>query len=305
MLEHYNDLIGQCRTINDVNRVHIAFGNTITPQEALLLHRTLFIDGLHSPPASHPDRMFGDAELKASARDWVDRLREAHDLIRKPIVEPFMRRDIRKSVTLYTDGGVPEEKTLLLTLPGANHRLMMPIASFLQNLPARSTDVVLIRDGTRSEFRGGLHGISDSLEGLAAGLPDLLGMSRYRRRSGLGVSAGGLPILIIGLQLGFDSVLASGAGSPFHPKWQRPGFPTVAERLRAGSVDGRLKHVVVIHGAQSQRDGESARDIASCIDAKVLPISYPGIDVQHNALYPMSIHGDRAAFLVRQLRLND
>ncbi len=37
LLESYYDLLAQCRTENDVNRVNIAFGNTMTPLEVIEL----------------------------------------------------------------------------------------------------------------------------------------------------------------------------------------------------------------------------------------------------------------------------
>ena len=224
MLSRYDELIGQCRSMNDINRVHIAFGNTITPSEAVLLAEHLFIPPHHAVPALRTDRKFTEDELRRLGRDWIDEQMSDLRLIRKADPEPYLRRDIRKSVSLFTDGGAADRKTLLITLPGSNHRLMMPLPTFLQNLAAETTDVLIVRDGTRTDYTRGLDGLATSVAELGEGIAGLVEFEKYERVVGLGISAGGLPMILVAVQLDID-VLACGAGSPFDGRWDGLAIP--------------------------------------------------------------------------------
>ncbi len=301
LLAHYDSLISQCRSENDLNRVHIAFGNTMTPDEVLHLDDVLFVDGVHAAPPLREDRKFSEDELKRIARVWIEDIRDDLKRVGKREAEPFGRRDLRKSVTLYTDGGSPHDKTLLLTLPGSNHRLMMPIPTFLQNVPAGTVDVLIIRDGTRSDYTEGLEGLAPAVEELGPALSKLVDISSYRRLAGVGVSAGGLPILLVALQLDFDAVLVCGGGSPHDPKWERPGRGSPADTLRKAASDGRTRHITVAFGAQSDPDRKSAADIAECIAVRPFEVAVEGAEVKHNILYPLSIRGLLPAFFAEHL----
>ena len=169
MLEHYNALLKKVITANDVNRIHIAFGNTVTPAEAVELKESLFVPGVHLLPEFRPEIKVTPDYIKAEGRLWIDQLFDGLHVIGKPDPEPFRRHDLRKSVTLFTDGGDRAGKSLLITLPGSNDRLMMPIPAFLQNLNASATDVLFIRDGTRSDYTAGLEGWPHRLQHLARG----------------------------------------------------------------------------------------------------------------------------------------
>ncbi|MDB5539357.1 MAG: hypothetical protein JWQ89_1084 [Devosia sp.] len=297
MLEDYDRLIASCRSMNGVNRVHIAFGNTLTPVEVLALSEALFVKGIHDGPTLSGEQSFSARELKEAAREWVDELFQDLRPVGKVDPEPFVRRDIRKNVTLFTDGADAREKALLLAFPGGNHRIMMPIAAFLQNLAAAATDVVVIRDGTRTRYINGIEGLADSIEELADALPALLQVQRYKRVYALGVSAGGLPLLMVALQIGIENIVICGAISPFAPRIERPGATPIADVLRAANANGKPKHIVAVHGADSPEDKQAAADIASCIDAKVVEVSSPNFAVMHNTLHRLHKDGDLPAFL--------
>ncbi len=300
LLETHDGLLSQCKTENDLNRVHIAFGNTMTPSEVIELEETIFVDSYQVPPL-HPGASFTLEQLRALSRTWIETLRDDLKSADKPVVEPFMRRDIRKSVTLYTDGNEPAGKTLLITLCGANHRIMMPIPTFLQNTSAATTDVLFIRDGTRSGYRAGLEGLAPAIEELGAAIPGLLDTSAYRRLVGIGVSAGGLPVLMLALQMNFDAVLVCGGGSPNDPRWNRPGRPSPADTISEAGLEDRKLNITVAYGVDNPADREYAKDIAACIGITAVEVGLADVEVGHNILYPLARRGMLPAFLSQHL----
>ena len=286
MLSRYDELIGQCRSINDINRVHIAFGNTITPSEAVLLAEHLFIPSHHAVPALRTDRKFTEDELRRLGRDWIDEQMSDLRLIRKADPEPYLRRDIRKSVSLFTDGGAADRKTLLITLPGSNHRLMMPLPTFLQNLAAETTDVLIVRDGTRTDYTRGLDGLATSVAELGEGIAGLVEFEKYERVVGLGISAGGLPMILVAVQLDID-VLACGAGSPFDGRWDGVAIPPPTAFAAAVSA-GFGRRVVAAFGAQSEKDRTNADEIARLLPVEKVEVAIERLEIEHNILHPMS-----------------
>jgi hypothetical protein len=300
MLEYYDKLISRARSINDVNYMHVAFGNTITPAEAIFLCENLFAPGVHTAPELRQERTFTEDELIKTAREWADTLLTDLRNIGKPDPEPFQRKDLRKSVTLYSDGAPRAGKSLLITLPGANFRLMMPMPTFLQNIDAATTDVMIIRDGTRSSYTAGLEGLASSVATLGEGIKSLLPVHEYDRIVGLGVSAGGLPIILLALQLQMEAAMGCGAGSPFHKKWF--GTPVdPAAILRQAAKDGFSNKLLTAYGAQSPADRTSAVDIAGCLRVRPVEVAIEGMSVKHNILYPLSTRGELPAFLSQHL----
>lgn len=302
LLETYNGLVSQSRSLNDIHRINIAFGNTMTPQEVVELEESLFV-GDYTLPPMRDDRTFSDRELMVAAREWIEQTLTHLKLMRKAEAEPFLRRDVRKSVTLYSDGGDPDDKTLIIALPGANHRLMMPIPSLLQALPADRADVLFIRDGTRSGYRQGLEGLASSIDTLGPAIPRIIDISRYRRLAGLGVSAGGLPSLLLGLQMGSGAVLVCGGGSPNDPRWVRPGQALPADTLRAAAERGIDAKLTIAFGTHSDPDRASARDICACLGIEPLEVSSRSEEVRHNILHPLALDGLLPAFLADRLGL--
>lgn len=301
MLQEYNRLIGQCTSLNGVNTIHIAFANTLTPSEVLALPNVLFVDGLHDAPVLNPERTFTDGELKLAARKWAEDLRADLRPVGKDAPEPFRRREIRKNVTLFSDGAAPDNKTLLLAFPGASHRMQMPVGPFLQNLDAASVDVAMVRDGTRRLYLKGIEGVGDSIEEVGDVLPGLLDMSRYRRVCALGASAGGLPLLVIALRLGIENIVVCGAISPFDPRMERSGSLPIAEVLRAANAAGRPKRVVAAFGSHSPKDRQAAEDIAGCVDAQLDEVSSPTYEFKHNVLHPLHREGRLVGYLEEHL----
>ncbi len=305
MLDAYNRLVGQCRTLNQANQLHIALGNSMTPAEVVYLESTLFVPGEHTEPMLDPGSRFSIEELREHARDWIRRRHRDVLAAGKADPEPFLRRDLRKNATLFGDGNTPGDKILMLALPGANHLMMTTIPTFLQNLDASRVDVVVVRDGTRTKYLEGLAELADSLEELADKLPDWLGFSKYRRVVGVGVSAGSLPVLLAGLRAGIDDLLLVGPTSPYDPRWDARPFARVSDVLRTAAGDGRKRRITVAYGAQCDEDRIFAGELARLIDVSLVEISDPHTAVGHGALQPLALRGELGAFLTRHLYLDE
>jgi hypothetical protein len=304
MLKLYDELAGRARTMNQINLLHISLGNTITPSEAVFLYENLFRPGVHQMPALHADRTFTDNEFARAARDWIDKLMVDLRTIQKVDPEPFGRRDLRESVTLFTDGGPSADKTLLVTLPGGNFRLMMPIPTFLQNINAAKTDVLVIRDGTKSSYTAGLEGLAGSIGELGAGIRSLLDIEGYKRLAGIGVSAGALPIALVATQLDFDAVLCCGAGSPYHSKWENSAASPPAI-LREAARSGFNRRVVIAYGAHSAADATSAAEISELLTVEAVEVSVDDFQIEHNILHPLSTRRLLGEFFERHLGLEN
>lgn len=305
MLDNYNALIGRCRTINQVNQVHIALCNAMTPGEVVFMYDNLFVSPAHAPPSLHPEAAFTLAELRDNARLWFRRRHRDLLAAGKDTPEPFLRRDLHKHATFFGDGAPPDDKILLVALPGANYQIMTAVPTFLQNLDASRVDLVIVRDGTRTRYLDGIEGIADSVEAFADTMPDWLGFKTYRRVCGIGVSAGALPTLIVGLRAGVDDLLAVGPSSPRDVRWDRPGHEHVTDQLRRAAADGRKRNITVAYGADCDEDRVFAGEIAELIPIKQVVVSDPHAPVGHVALRPLAERGELSAFLREHLRLDE
>lgn len=302
LLETYNGLLSRAKTVNELNRINIAFGNTMTPQEVVDLEGALFTPG-HVAPQLREDRVFSDAELMAAAREWIEKAFAHLRLLGKADAEPFLRRDLRRSMTLYTDGGPANGKTLVVAFPGANNRLMMPVATLLQALDAPKVDIVLIRDPTHAAYFSGLEDFADSRDALFDALPSYLNFAAYARVSSLGVSAGGLPALLLASRLGLAAVLACGADSPLDPRLQKKGGGAAAAALRSAAESNHRTHVAIAFGAQHAEDREAATEIGGILGVEPLEITNADREVKHNVLFPLAKEGRLSSFLAEHLRL--
>ncbi len=302
MLEAYDRQLRELRTINQLNRVHIAYGNTVTPLEVLDLYTKLFRLPHHQMPELHPECQMSAEEVRRSAREWIKSAMLDLKPVGKSYLEPFLRRDIRKGLLFYSDGRPASGKSLLVTFAGANERLMMPIATFLQNINAATTDVLYLSDPSRAAYRHGLPGLAGRLQDIAAPLADLVDIAAYRRRVAIGVSAGGLPAVIGALAMKMDAVLGCGAPHPDRFDGGAIGGLKMAELLadlRAGSTGTKI---FLAYGDDEAKDKAAAEALAKCVDpALELEVSFDGKKVQHNVLYPLSMNGSLPGFLNRLL----
>ena len=302
MIETYESLLGDCTTLNRVNAVHIALEGSLTPLELQLMWETVCNDAFWVN-GERLNKTVPIPALRAASEQWLNKLKGYHDASGKAVPEPFLRKEMLKTVTLFTDGGPRDGKTLLICFCGSGHRPMMPSTSFIQSLDAVRVDFAVLRDIPYRSYRHGLAGVADSLETLQEELPKLLEFGRYRRICVLGISGGAAAALLTTLLGGYHAAIAVGAGRPDSIRWADPDGSTAGSRLADAAKGSATKRIALLYGAQSPRDQTAAEALASIISATVFRITDPVYVVAHNALYPLLGQGRLAAFLEEHLEL--
>lgn len=326
MIAVYARQLGRCRTINELNRLNILLENRMTPIEVALLDSVLPPRPRHRGPIrkvitqwcydslprhvrtrinkvrrklpQHLLPTLTNDDIARAAHAWVGRMHDLVALSGKPQPEPYVRTRLAREMAVYKGPGARQDKTLLILFAGNAQRVMLPLPVFLQHLDARQTDVVLLRDPQRTAYRHGLWGVAPTLDGLADALPAWTHAREYRAIEVLGTSGGGLPAVMVALQLGAAAVVSVGGNGPDDARWIRHGGIPPRERLqqlRAGP--GHAVSVTLAYGAQSPRDETAARELAALIDAVCLPVSDADRPVGHGALFPLAQRGRLAEFL--------
>ena len=306
MIDLYERLMETCGTENQRNRVHILLENRMMPEELVALRahyvgraepgraelvarRVLGKSAQLLPhPSASPETV--DSRLPRATiehtQSWIGRLYGLFLHAGSPSPVSCTRRQLRRDVVVFSDGGPRERKTLLLCFSGNAHRMMMPMPVFLQSLRPPDVDVVWLRTQRGQGYRTGIRGIAGSLASSIEGLRILLQPETYRKLAVMGTSGGGLPAIVTGLQLGADAVLSVGGNNPHDERWTAQDEGTgIAERLRQLSERPvRRPDLYLVHGSNHDRDAESAAAVVA-----ILPwtrtVSVPGAD--HNALIPL------------------
>ena len=249
MIELYKRLARGCKTVNQLNRTHIALERLMTPLELMGLRSELRRRGwvaqrvnrlrkkarrlLNARLTTVQDDKFTvqDDKFVASALPftgidklnssmaWIDELNRTFALAGKDSPEPFVRRRLRQAVWIFKSDCDRRQKTLLISFSGNAQRLMMPLPVFLQHIDGRATDVAYLRTEKHAGYRKGILGVANDFHASIASLEGLLNVRAYRRVATIGTSAGALPAILAGLQLAVDAVLSVGPNSPNEDRW--------------------------------------------------------------------------------------
>jgi len=180
----YRRRIDRCHTVNQLNRVHIAVENYMTPTEVHHFSAALGRDVADSP--SHR---------------WI-----AHIVAAMPVNKPreleFERRSLCKGATWYTaNAGSTDQKTLIICFSGHFHRPMVPIPWLLDCLNPAVYDVVVLRDFARLYYASGIPGLGTDFFATLSNLRAQIDPGAYRNAMSLGTSGGGLLALLAAIQL--------------------------------------------------------------------------------------------------------
>ena len=306
MFELYKRLARGCKTINQLNRVHISLERRLTPLElmrlrselaaqpksgwlALKVERLLNAAGSDNTIVQLFEPLAGSNTLETS-RAWIDKLHRKFLLSGDARPQPFVRRRLDKGLSLFECRSDRSQKTLLIGFSGDAERLMMPTTVFLQHLDARTTDFVLLRTVKRLGYRSGVRGVASDLEASAAALESLLDSRAYGRVATIGTSTGGLPAILVGLRMGVDATLSIGPNNPNDVRWtQFTKDRGITELFRYfAGANTRLPDVHLVHGADRPKDVAAVQAITSRIQVRSIR-SVP--DASHNALYPLVERG--------------
>ena len=302
----YERLVRTCSTINQLNRVHIALENWLTPLQWDAMTKTMASTNPLQQPDGNPATAW-QARLAQEKRDWVEHVGGMFRRSGNHRPQAFVRSRLARHVTLFSSGnGTAAAKTLAVCFTGMARRMMTPLPVFLQHIDADLTDVVLIVYPPGKGFRAGLDGVADSFESMLSALTQLTSSRPYRRKVAIGVSGGGLPAVAMAVDQGLDAGLAFGAGNPFDQRWvdeMAGGFERLLRRWQQRTEPIPPLHL--IYGVDSAQDHQAAQVLAKFLPVKLIGIKTAHAPVGHVCLHPLIMAGQLTAFLQRTVLCPD
>jgi len=283
MLEFYLAEIRRARTDNLIHGVHHALENELAPAEFEYLARAIETSGVDVPPVCHA---------------WIDHTRRLLQFGATGM-RPFVRQPVAPGAMLYlAPPGMEthERRTLVVAFAGDAHRLMIPIAGFLQYLDPARYELLLLFDGTRSMFMRGLSGVAPDVGSMLAWIEDLRRARAAPRTIALGTSAGGLAAVWTAVALGLDRAVSIGGTSPAE----------VAERHQTLDLDisgfddairrraGALPEVAYLFGELWENDRRKGESLAGHLPVTMVPVPH---SAQHNVIFDAMRRGTLPALL--------
>ena len=347
----YDRLVASCTTVNQVNRVNIAFERRLTPSEIFLLSDHLRLDddvtfgrgfglivrarreledtlrgALRRLRHKYPDVNF--LQRRRSLTNLQDRLsssltpleRRRHSAwwaltqerqllgegsaglspeIGPTVEQGFHRVWRRNGVALFSAQGPATNDTrgLIICFTGTTRRMGMPVSLWLNNLPSRRHDVLVLECPPNEFFVRGVQGLSDSLPATKDALVDLVRKNSYADVRIVATSGGTIPGLFVGLWLGVKGIALAGPVAPtveYWPEFLPEGdvLAHVAEALRAAPAEGMTTWLA--YGVDDKADALFATRLAAIVPgADLIPVPNSG----HNCFYELSQRGELAALM--------
>lgn len=295
MIECYRRAARRCRTVNQLNALHIALENRITPLELVALRdaqgpwfrlRTLLQSAWRLPYVALRRK---DATSPAAQRDrWLRKLYRLYTQAGERRPQPYRRRRLSRHLRLYSAGGARQGKNLLICFVGSSQRPFLPVPVWLQHLDAARTDVLLVGYPRGKGHRQGLPELGSSFEQSMDRLRIVADIDAYQRCVAIGTSGGGTPAVLAALRLGLSAALSVGGGSPTDPRW----FAALGEDVgdlarRYAAASTSLPRVVLAYGVDAPKDIVAAQAFAQCISAELLPVDDGRHGAPHNVFHPL------------------
>ena len=253
----------------------------------------------HEPPALLAALFEERHHLPPGTAGWAGRMAALMGLPERP-VQPFRRRDIAAHALLF-EGVGEAPRRLLVVFGGRAMRPMMPVAAFLQHLPADRCDVLLLRDPARQSFLGGVAGYAEGFAALAARILDDLPGARRPGLRCLGMSAGGAASLYAGLLLEAEQAVAVGGAHPAQtragPQVSGPDGREMDRALDAAGRRGGATRLVALHAGAHAADAAGAAGLKAALsNLRILPVPRTA---EHNLAAEMLNAGRLDGFLHR------
>lgn len=319
----YKRLAARCKSPNQLNKLHIALENRMTPLELAglwgefitrkgrgtgkwyrwlwkIIIRVFFRIRINILGKGGVVKKYISINTNDLWKIWLAKLHDQYLLAAgNSAPAPFERKRLKQAVWIYGNNSDRARKTLVVCFTGNFQRMMMPTPVFLQSIDANHADVVLLRTEKNKGYRAGIQGLTSDLQSSLAALKTLLKFDEYSRVVTVGASGGGMPALLSALHWNADACLCVGPNNPEDDRWR--SF-TDGEGPR-----GLFKHfgmgtkpppVHVLYGEGSKKDAESARVIESTLSSvKLVPVPGSG----HVALFPLLERGELGGVLQKTL----
>lgn len=286
----YRRAFRSCRTVNQLNKLHIDMDNRLAPDEVLELSRHHAAGTLlgHNAPG----------EFIANTATWLNSVTDWMSASNKPAPERFERRWLAPAVLQFTGRPSPSGRTLLICFTTRGRRLMIPHAVLLQHLDASTHDVVIVADTRRKSFNTGVPLLGDSLSPVLRWLDANIDHSAYSEVRTLGTSGGGYAAVLAARRL--PVTLGVSVGGRFRPGERLSRLFMVAAAWFA-SWGNRRARIILAFGDDKSRDRKFANWIARATGGERLAARIPNGEVGHLVLPAVLEHGALTEFLDQTL----
>ena len=203
----------------------------------------------------------------------------------------YVRKPITPDVTLFHDPDVERaNKCIVFAFCGRARRLMLPTGVFLQLLPYREVDVVILNDPGRNHFARGCGEYASDFFQLVTRLGKDFNPGAYKNACCYGTSMGGFAALRGGLLLDTKSV-SVGGGFPWHVQRLVADSAMPAFDLLCACKASDAAKFVCVYGMKE--DDRSAVDhLATMFPVTRVPIQATG----HNVIFKMLREGTLRQF---------
>jgi hypothetical protein len=233
-------------------------------------------------PAQIQEALPALAEFKGPAREAID-TSPPIVLFRQEVAEPYTYEAVARGVRFYRGMASPSGRGLVVVLAGRHYRPMLSLSLFLQHLPARLFDVLMLFDESNSHYTDGVAGYADSLLSLTQRITADFGTHGYARIYHYGVSSGGLPALRMGLIAGSHRSIAIGGLFQWPINRLEAGEAVVAFDPICACNASRGRNLICVHSSM-ERDTKHARRVVKTIKAR--GVRLPDMN-EHNILFPL------------------
>ena len=270
----YRRAFRSCRTLNQINKLHIDMDNRLTPAEVSELwqwqQERCLINWQAAP------------EFIESTSRWLKTVSRWMGYSGQPQPQPFERRRLAPALLKFDGPGHRRDKTLLICFTTRGRRLMIPHAALLQHIDAKAHDVLIVADPRRQSFAAGVPLLANSLGGLLQWLGRNIALGEYRSSRALGCSGGGYAAAMAARRLPVE--LGVSVGGRF-PPGQHLLRAWMVIKAWAVSLRNRRATVLLAFGDDKTRDRKFAYWIAGAMGGKQLSTRIPDGEVGHLVLH--------------------
>jgi len=289
MIKLYKRLTRDISSINQLNRIHIAFENNLTPLQWFKFQSDL---------TSSLKKITTDMqnEYYSAQKNWVKQINGMCLVSGVHSPQQFKRQTIKPYIKLFK--GSDTNKKLLVCFTGIAQRMMAPLPSFLQHINANEIDVLFITYPKKTGFRMGLKDSSNSFDAFIDDLNVLIHESNYEKFFSMGVSGGGLPAILCALKLNFDAAVSFSGGNPDDNRWTE-ALDYKLEKLMESylKINKSNPTLTLVYGGDSQEDILAAKRTAEILKVQQVIVRSNKDKIGHVSLYPLMMTGKLTSFL--------
>lgn len=303
----YQKLRDSCITENQLNRLHIALENRMTPSERKAV--ILFLESeysrpqrsflrLHSAIHSRLPRLglgnFPKSHWRKRAEwGWLRKLISWRQMEADHVLaERFERIVSTRGYALYRRTDLLR-RSLLIGFSGSSRRIMMSPADFLGQLSAFDADLLLLWPTRGGGYRSGVPGLGSDIPMVGRAIQELIADWDYNDVRMIGTSAGSLPALYVASMLQPVTVATIGTSNPRGAGQYIPWLE-VSENL--GHLIDRMR-LSFTYGGNSRRDEAVAKALASEVGGIVVEVDGSG----HAPLFDLLRRGELSEWLRKNL----